>query len=272
MIMQGNFYIVATPIGNISDITLRALDILKSVDYIACEDTRVTSKLTEKYGFTAKLFDCHKFNEKERSERIISILNEGKNIALVSDAGTPLISDPGSVLLRELSKNNINVTSLPGACAVTTFLSQIPRDNEEYAFIGFIPRTQNQQKEILEKYKFTNCVFYESPNRLLETLNNILAFFGEHQKVAIGRELTKIYEEVKIGTVNEIIDYYSENTLKGEIVAMVFAKESESLSDDLLKEKINTLRESGYSQKDISVIISKLYKENKNKIYKLALE
>lgn len=270
--MLGKFYIVATPIGNITDITLRAIEILKSVDFIACEDTRVTSKLTEKYGFNAKLFDCHKFNEKERSGKIISLLQDGKNIALVSDAGTPLISDPGSVLLKELIKNGIKVTSVPGACAVTTFLSQIPRNNEEYAFIGFIPRGKSQQKEILEKYKFTNLVFYDSPNRLIETLDNISEFFGGERQIAIGRELTKVYEEVKTGSVKEIKDYYENNTLKGEIVAMIFAKESNSLPEELIKEKINILKEAGFSPKDISIIISKLYKENKNKIYKLTLE
>ena len=134
--MDFQFYIVATPIGNMSDITLRAIDVLKKVDYIACEDTRVTRVLCEKYGFTAKLFDCHKFNEKERSEKIISYIETGKTIALVSDAGTPGISDPGSVLIKELLEKGIKITSIPGACAVTTFLSQIPRNTEEYAFIG----------------------------------------------------------------------------------------------------------------------------------------
>ena len=150
--MSAKFFIVATPIGNLSDITLRAIEVLKNVDFIACEDTRVTRVLADKYGFGAKLFDCHKFNEKERSEKIISLIDGGKTVALVSDAGTPGISDPGSVLIKELRDKNIEITSLPGACAVTTFLSQLPRDNEEYAFIGFIPRNRKQQSEILAKY------------------------------------------------------------------------------------------------------------------------
>ena len=270
--MDFQFYIVATPIGNISDITLRAIDVLKKVDYIACEDTRVTRVLCEKYGFTAKLFDCHKFNEKERSEKIISYIEAGKTIALVSDAGTPGISDPGSVLINELLEKGIKITSIPGSCAVTTFLSQVPRSTEEYAFIGFIPRVKKQQIEILNKYKYTNCVFYESPNRLIETLENILEEFGSSTKVAIGRELTKLFEEIKIGTVQEIIEYYKNNPLKGEIVAMVFAKETSDISENELKYKINLLKEEGYSTKDISLIISKLYGENKNKIKKLVLD
>ena len=270
--MDFQFYIVATPIGNMSDISLRAIDVLKKADYIACEDTRVTRVLCEKYGFSAKLFDCHKFNERERSEKIISYINAGKCVALVSDAGTPAISDPGSVLIKELLENNIKITSIPGACAVTTFLSQIPRSTEEYAFIGFIPRIKKQQIEILNKYKYSNCVFYESPNRLIETLENISEEYGSKTKIAVGRELTKVFEEIKIGTIEEIIEYYKNNTLKGEIVAMVFAKEISDVSEDTLKDKINLLKEEGYSTKDISLIISKLYGENKNKIKKLVLD
>ncbi len=270
--MDFDFYIVATPIGNLSDITLRAIDVLKSVDFIACEDTRVTKVLCEKYGFSAKLFDCHKFNEKERSEKIISLIENGKKIALVSDAGTPLISDPGSALIEELLKRDIKITSIPGACAVTTFLSLLPRKTEEYAFIGFIPRVKKQQIEILTKYRNTNCIFYESPNRLMETLENIKDSFGKDKKIAVARELTKMFEEVKTGCVDEIISYYKENPLKGEIVVMVFADENEDLDSQEIIEKIKILKEEGFSPKDISKIISKLYGENKNKIYKLVLE
>ena len=270
--MDFDFYIVATPIGNLSDITLRAIDVLKNVDFIACEDTRVTKILCEKYGFGAKLFDCHKFNEKERSEKIISLIEQGKKIALVSDAGTPAISDPGSALIDELLKNNVKITSLPGACAVTTFLSMIPRKTEEYAFVGFIPRVKKQQVELLTKYKNTNCVFYESPNRLMETLENIQSAFGADKKVAVARELTKMFEEVQIGTVAEIISYYKENPLKGEIVAMLFSDEKDFLDNQEIIDKINILKEEGFSPKDISKIISKLYGENKNKIYKLVLD
>ncbi len=266
--MACQFYIVATPIGNLNDISLRAIEVLKEVDFIACEDTRVTRVLCDKYGFSARLFDCHKFNEKEKSEKIISLIRDGKSIALVSDAGTPCISDPGSLLIRELRENKIEITSIPGACAVTTFLSMLPRENEEYAFIGFIPRNTKQQEEILSKYKYTNCVFYESPNRLLETLEKI----EPNRKIAVGRELTKVFEEVKIGSVQEIIEYYKNNILKGEIVVMLYAQEQETLENEELKAKIDILKQEGFSPKDISKILSKLYGENKNKIYKLAID
>lgn len=269
--MSGELYIVATPIGNLSDITLRALDVLKNVDYIACEDTRVTKKLLEKYSISAKVFDYHKFNEKEKSGKIISLLEEGKSVALVSDAGTPCISDPGSILINELLKKNIKVTSIPGACAVVTFLTLLPRTNEEFAFIGFIPREKSRQIEILNKYKYTNCVFYESPKRLIGTLENILHEFGGDKKVSAGRELTKVFEEIKTDKVSELLNYYRNNPLKGEIVVMLWAQETVNLDDDNLTEKIKVLKEEGYTPKDISKIVSKLYGINKNKVYKLAL-
>lgn len=270
--MSGIFYIVPTPIGNLGDITIRAVEILKSVDYIACEDTRVTKILAEKYGFSAILFDCHKFNEKERSKKIISLLNEGKNIALVSDAGTPGISDPGGNVITELLKNGIKITSLPGACAVSTFLSRIPRKCEEFAFIGFIPKQKNAQKEILEKHKYTNCVFYDSPNRLKETLENISEFFDEERLIAVGRELTKIYEEVQIGSIKEIMEYYDKNPLKGEIVAMIFASEKEGFDNEELKNKVDILKREGFGAKDITKILTKLFGLNKNEVYKFTLK
>lgn len=269
--MPEHFYIVPTPIGNLEDITYRAVEILKSVDFIACEDTRVSKKLLEKYKITSKLLDCHKFNEKERSGKIIEMLKNGKTGALISDAGTPLISDPGTVLISELIKNNVKIIAVPGACAITTFLSSIPRNNEEFAFIGFIPRNAKQQTEILNKYKYTNCIFYESPNRLLDTIKNISENFGTDTKIAIGRELTKVFEEVIIDSAEEIIKYYSENPLKGEIVVMVFAASKLQSTDDDLMKKIKLLKDEGFSPKEISKIISKLFDENKNHIYKLAV-
>lgn len=270
--MENRFYIVATPIGNLSDITVRAIEVLQQVDIIACEDTRVTKVLADKYNIKARLMDYHKFNEKERSVKLLSLIKEGKSVALVSDAGTPCISDPGYELIKLLRENGIKITSIPGACAVTTFLTHIPRNTEEYAFIGFIPRVKKQQAEILNKYKYTNCVFYESPNRLLETLGNILEEFGENTEIAVARELTKVFEEVKIGRVSEIIEYFKENVLKGEIAVMVFASNKDNASEEELMQRIAILKEEGFSQKDIVKIISKLYNENKNKIYKMIIE
>lgn len=268
---NGEFFVVATPIGNLKDITLRALEVLKNVDFIACEDTRVTRKLLDKYDIKANLFDYQKFNEKDCSKKILDILNSGKSVALVSDAGTPGISDPGKVLFEVLRKNEVKINLVPGACAISTFLSGVSRDNEAFVFVGFLMKTSKAQAETFQKYKDTNLVFYESPNRLLSTLENIVEQRGADVKVAVGRELTKMYEEIKIGTAKEIFDYYSKNVLKGEIVAMVFADDIRDISEVELVDKIRKLKAEKYSDKDISRILSVLLDENKNKIYKLSL-
>lgn len=267
----GSFYVVATPIGNLKDITLRAIEVLKAVDYLACEDTRVTRKLLDKYEISTKLFDYHKFNEKQCSEKIIALLEQGRSVALVSDAGTPGISDPGCILFEELNKKNIKINSLPGACAVSAFLSVLPRENEFFTFVGFIPRGKKQQEELFRKFKNINLVFYESPNRLLETLKNLESVFGSNVKVAVGRELTKMFEEVKVGSIPEIIGYYNENVLKGEIIAMVYAQPCENIEEYDLIDKIRDLKNEGFSDKDIAKIVSVLFNVNKNKVYKLIL-
>lgn len=264
------FYIVPTPIGNLKDFTLRAIEVLKSVDVIACEDSRVTQKLLNHYEIKTKCISYHKFNEKERVNLFLNLLNEGKTIALVSDAGTPLICDPGAVLIEELRKNNIKITSLAGASAVTTFLSQVPKGGEEFAFVGFLPKSESQILAILQKFAHTNTVFYESPNRLLKTLEYIKNF-NSSAKVAIGRELTKMFEEIVVDDVQNVIEYYKNNVLKGEIVAMVYKQEDVEFSDIEILEKINQLRQKKFSTKEISTILATLYKVNKNEIYKLTI-
>lgn len=270
MTKDAQFYIVPTPIGNLKDITLRAIEVLKSVDVIACEDSRNTQKLLNHYEIKTKLISYHKFNEKERVILFLDMLNEGKKVALVSDAGTPLICDPGAVLIDELRKNNIKITSLPGASAVTTFLSQVPKGGEEFAFVGFLPKSEGQICSILQKFTCTNMVFYDSPNRLLKTLE-IIKKFDESAKVAVGRELTKIFEEIVVDEVSNVIDYFKNNVLKGEIVGMVYKKEAAEFSEIELQEKIDTLKKLKFSTKDISTILASLYDVNKNDVYKLLI-
>lgn len=270
MSKETQFYIVPTPIGNLGDITLRAIEVLKSVDIIACEDTRVTQKLLNHFDIRTKTIAYHKFNERESVNKIINLLEEGKKIALVSDAGTPLISDPGAILIEELIKNGINITSLPGASAVTTFLSQVPKGGEEFTFVGFLPKSESQIIEIIEKFKNTNLVFYESPNRLVKTLEYIKNS-KPNTKVAVGRELTKIFEEIVVDSVENVIKYFKENTLKGEIVAMIYKDESIEISQQELEEKIKKLKQKNFSTKDISTILAELYGLNKNDIYKLTI-
>lgn len=260
-----DFYIVPTPIGNLGDITKRAIEILKSVDIIACEDMRVTQKLLNHFDINTKCVSYHKFNEKERVNYFLTILSEGKKIALVSDAGTPLFCDPGAVIVKELRKHNFSVTSLAGANAVATFLSQIARDDEDFVFVGFLPKTKSQIENIFKKYKSTDVVFYDSPNRILNTLE-ILKECRQNSSVAIGRELTKVFEEVVIDETQKVIEYFEQNTLKGEIVGLVFR--DKNISDTDFDEKIAKLKTKGFKAKEISVILSELYGANKNDIYK----
>lgn len=268
----GDFFVVATPIGNLGDITYRAVEILKSVDYVACEDTRVTKKLFEKYGISTKVFDYHKFNEKKCSGKILDLLSKGNSVALVSDAGTPGISDPGGILLNELLKAGIKINSIPGASAISTFLAALSRNDEFFTFGGFIPRIKSQQEKLFLKFKNINFIFYESANRLISTLKTIEEILGVDTKVAVGRELTKLYEEIKIDKVKNIIEYYENNTLKGEIIAMIYASEFADFEDSDLIGKIKLLKKEGFSDKDISKIIAGLFGTNKNKIYKMSLD
>lgn len=265
-----DFYIVPTPIGNLGDITERAIEVLKSVDIVACEDMRVTQKLLNHFDIKTKCISYHKFNEKERINLFLNYLQDGKKMALVSDAGTPLICDPGSVIVKELRKNNISITALPGANAVVTFLSQISREDESFTFIGFLPKTQSQIEEVIKKYQYCDVVFYESPNRIMKTLE-IIQKVTPNAMVAVGRELTKMFEEVVVDEVSKVIEHFNNNVLKGEFVVMIYRNKSEN--DDVnLDEKIKLLKNKNFKAKEISTILSELYGVNKNIIYKRVLE
>lgn len=265
-------YVVATPIGNKADISARAIDVLKTVDVIACEDCRTSASLLDTFGITTKLVSYHKFNEKQRTQEFLALIEKGQKIALISDAGTPCISDPGRVLVKELFERGVKVTSVPGASAVVTFLSMVPREREEFAFVAFLPRVKGQQSELFLKYRHIDAVFFESANRLVDTLENIKESRGVQTKVAVGRELTKMFEEVIVGTTNDVIEYYNNNVLKGEIVCLVYADDNVDDNDIEIVEHIKKLKALKYSDKDISRILSAIYDVNKNKVYKLSLE
>lgn len=263
-------YIVGTPIGNLNDITLRAVEVLRAVDIILCEDTRNSCHLLSHFQIeNKKLLSYHKFNEKSRVEDIKHlILEENKKIALVSDAGTPCISDPGRILVNSLSQEGIKIVPVPGACALITLLSATYKQDEAFVFLGFLPRTFEAQKKLLLKNSFNDIVFYESANRLLKTLDNIANIFGDNVVVSVGRELTKIYEEIKTSKVVDLIDFYKTNTLKGEIVVLVHKNDNQNnnFNTELLN-KIEQLKHKGFSKKDIVSILVTLYDFNKNEIY-----
>ncbi len=230
-----SFYVVATPIGNMEDITFRAVEILKNVDYILAEDTRVSGKLLKRYEIKTQMISYNSHSKEHTKENIFSLLREGKNIALISDAGTPTISDPGvkivSQIYEEFSEEvkigEIEIFPIPGASAVLSALSVSGLQASEFVFYGFIPHKKGRQtifKEISENKK--TSVFYESPNRIEKALKSIEEFCGKDKKVFIGRELTKMFEQKIYGTVEEVIKYFEENKnkIKGEFVVVVEKK------------------------------------------------
>jgi 16S rRNA (cytidine1402-2'-O)-methyltransferase len=219
-------YLVPTPIGNLKDITLRALDVLKEVDVILAEDTRNTSKLLNHYAINKPLSPYHQHNEHKVLQHLIDQLAVGKNMAVVTDAGTPGISDPAFLLVRECIKNNIKVESLPGATAFVPALVNSGLPINRFVFEGFLPSKKGRQtllKKLADEER--TIIIYESPVRLVKTLDELTQYFGETRLCSVSRELSKLYEENKRGTLKEVSDYFKTKEVRGEIVLIVQGKE-----------------------------------------------
>ncbi|MFT7036143.1 MAG: 16S rRNA (cytidine1402-2'-O)-methyltransferase [Cyclobacteriaceae bacterium] len=227
MEFNSSLYLVPTPIGNLDDMTIRALEVLKSVDMILAEDTRTSGVLLKHYEVSNVLKSYHIHNEHKQTERIINELKSGKKMALISDAGTPAISDPGFLLVRECLANGVSVECLPGATAFVPALVSSGLPNDKFVFEGFLPVKKGRQTrlEFLTQEERT-MIFYESPHRLLKTLNQFKEYFGDDRQVSVSRELTKLFEETKNGTIAEVIEYFSIGKIKGEIVIVVGGKQS----------------------------------------------
>ena len=223
------FYVVGTPIGNLEDITFRALRILKEVDYIFAEDTRVTKKLLNHYEIEKTVYQYHEHNKFHQIENILNLLKDGKKIALVTDAGTPCISDPGFELVNEILKENIKVSGIPGPSSIITGGSISGLDMRRIAYEGFLPKKKGRQT-LFNKLKEEErmIIILESPNRILKTLKDIKEYLGERY-IVITRELTKIYEEVIRGNVSEIIEKLEKKPVKGEIVLFIRASEDNGI-------------------------------------------
>ena len=217
--------IVPTPIGNLKDITFRAIDILKEADLILAEDTRTTSKLLKHFDIDTKMMSYHKFNEHRTIENIILKLKGNIKIALVSDAGTPGISDPGYLIVKACLKNNIEVECLPGATALIPAIVNSGLPNDKFCFEGFLPQKKGRSKRLNElANEQRTMVFYESPHRLIKLLNQVIEFFGEDRLVSVSRELSKIHEENFRGLTSNAIKHFESKTIKGEIVVVVEGK------------------------------------------------
>ena len=274
--MEGKLYVVATPIGNLDDITLRAINTLKEVDIIIAEDTRHSLKLLNHLNISKPLISYHRHNEDIKKEMIINKLKEGNNIALISDAGTPVISDPGEVIVKEALKENIEVIPIPGACALITALMGAGVSTKNFLFIGFLSLNKKLRTKELEKIKKedSTIILYEAPHKIKNTLQELKDIFGEEEnkrKIVLAREITKIHEEYIRGTIDEIIEK-SEN-LKGEIVLIIEAnKNNKKIENELnnlsLEEHYKFYENQGLEKKEIIKKIAKDRNVNKNEIYK----
>ena len=266
---KGNLYVVATPIGNLEDITLRAIKTLKEVDLIAAEDTRHTLKLLNHLEITKPMISYHRHNEEIRCENLIKELKEGKNIALVSDAGTPGICDPGEEIIKKCIEEDIRVIPIPGACAMINALIASGISTKEFSFLGFLPLNKKRRKEKIEEIKNSNktIIIYEAPHKLKNTLNDLSSIL-EDRKIVLARELTKIHEEYIRGTINELIE--NAENLKGEIVLIIEGnkiKEENKLNNLTLEEHFEFYKKQGLGKKEIIKKIAKDRNVSKNEIY-----
>ena len=278
--MAGKLYLVPTPIGNLKDITLRALEVLQSVDLIAAEDTRQSLKLLNHFNIKKTLISYHQHNEQGKSENIIDQIKEGKNIALISDAGTPGISDPGSVIVLKCIEQNIGFEVLPGATAITTALVYSGLDTTKFIFRGFLPRENKDRRPIINDLvdRSETLIFYEAPHRLLNTLEFLYENIG-NRKIAMCRELTKLYEEIIRLPLIDAIEYYKVNSPRGEYVLVIEGKSKEAIDKDekakwdtlTIEEHIEKYMREGVDKKDAMKKVAKDRSMSKSEIYKYSL-
>jgi len=272
--MEGKLYICATPIGNLGDITIRVLDTLKEVDFIAAEDTRHTLKLLNHFDIKKKMVSCHEHNEMSRSAGIISRVIAGESCALVSDAGMPGISDPGEILIREAIKRNVEVVILPGPTAFASALVISGLNTRKFVFEGFLGHKKSERTKELEKLKFEKrtMIFYESPHRLKETLKIMGKVLGD-RNISISREITKKFEETVRGPVSFCLEHFEAKDVKGEFVIVVEGSSEEEVEEEIdVREKLLELLDEGFTKKDAVKKISKDYNLHKNEVYQISLE
>jgi 16S rRNA (cytidine1402-2'-O)-methyltransferase len=271
--LKPGLYIVSTPIGNLGDITLRALSTLSSSDIIFCEDTRVSSKLLAKHSIKVPLKVYNDNSDESQRYYIKSLIHGGKVVSLISDAGTPLVSDPGYKLVRDFKKQGVHVDVLPGACAAIAALSISGLPTNRFLFAGFLPKTKEGRARVFEELSGldTTLVFYETANRLLQSLEVAHEILGDRD-ANVAREITKLYQESRFAPLSELHEHYSQNPARGEIVLSISGKSSQIITEDILKKEITDILSSGQSAKSASDIIFVKYKNqfSRKEIYKIA--
>lgn len=273
LIEKGKLYIVGTPIGNLKDITIRALEVLENVDIILAEDTRQTLKLLNHYNISSKLLSYHKFNEKEKLKEIVTLLEDGNSMALVSDAGMPILSDPGQPLVMMLVEEKIDIEVVPGPTALTTAIAYSNIPTETFVFEGFLPMNSRRRKERLNMIGMEprTMIFYEAPHKLLNTLKDLYSILG-NRKICLTRELTKIYEEQKYTTLEKLILEVEQNGIKGEIVFILEGNENneEENENDTNKSNLDLVKEYimlGLSKNEAIKKVAKDRGLSKNEVY-----
>ena len=272
-VKDGTLYIVATPIGNLSDISERALKVLSEVDFIAAEDTRNTLRLLTHFGISATLVSYHEHNKKEKGEEIVSRLSSGESCALVTDAGTPAISDPGEDLVALCAERGVPVTSIPGACAMITALTLSGLPTRRFVFEGFLPVQKKERRERLAAIEREERTFilHEAPHKLKATLDDLIKSFGESRRIALCRELTKLNEEVMRTTLGKAVEYYSEHEPRGEYVLVIEGADASDIPNDTeavsAEERVAYYIESGMSKKDAIKAAAKECSVSRNELY-----
>ena len=273
---QSNFgilYVVATPIGNINDITYRAVEVLSNVHIIATEDTRHSIKILNYYGIKTKQISYHKHNEAGRCDYLIELLMEGKDVAIISDAGTPAISDPGDILISKAHENNISVSPVPGPCSLISAISVSGFASEDFKFIGFLPKKLSQKLSIFSNNSDHSLIFFESPNRVLNTLEELKKMYSGNKTILIAKEITKIYENIVNDSIDNWIEYLKKNNnekLKGEFIIVVPKKllKENNIPDYEIERLLRLLLDNNVSYNSAIKITSSNFKINKNSIYK----
>jgi 16S rRNA (cytidine1402-2'-O)-methyltransferase len=274
-VTAGILYIVATPIGNLEDMSFRAVRILQSVDYIAAEDTRHTGKLLNHFQIKVPQISYHEHNQKQRIPELLDKLKAGKNIAVVTDAGMPGISDPGYEMVKAAIENGVRVVPIPGANAAITALSAAGLLTERFVFEGFLPSKEKERQQRLDllEIEARTMILYESPHRLEKTLADLANCLGSDRAIALGRELTKLHEEFWRGTIGEALSYYQSVPPQGEFTLVIAGKNeaTEEISDTTLKTELENLLKQGMSRSEATRIMAEQTSVSRRKIYQLAL-
>ncbi len=272
---NGQLFIVATPIGNLADMTYRAVETLKSVDLIAAEDTRISRRLCEHYGITTPLLACHEHNEERKAVQLLEAIREGKNIALISDAGTPLINDPGYRLVSKLRECGIRVTPIPGACSPIAALCASGLPTDSFAYDGFLARSGKTRRRQIESIASSTCtrILLESPHRLLHTLDDLRQACGDARQACVAREMTKLYETFVCGSLPEIRATMEQGTIRGEIVLLIGPETvKREVSDADISEALVLARDEGLSPSALAKSIARQLDVPRARVYDLLLE